>query len=130
MLLVKTKIGPSSIEGIGLFADEFIPKGTFVWKFAPGFDMAVKPERLQELSAPSREQFLKYAYMNMTTGEWILCVDDARFFNHSDTPNTTHRNLAQDSNGDDFANRDIQIGEELTTDYRSFDAGSAQKLTY
>lgn len=27
MLLVKTKIGPSAIHGIGLFADQFIQKG-------------------------------------------------------------------------------------------------------
>jgi hypothetical protein len=30
MLYVKTKIGPSEIEGIGLFADEFIPKDTII----------------------------------------------------------------------------------------------------
>ena len=29
-LLVKTRIGPSAIAGIGLFADQFIPEGTKV----------------------------------------------------------------------------------------------------
>ena len=28
MLLVKTRLGASAIHGIGLFADEFIPKDT------------------------------------------------------------------------------------------------------
>ena len=45
MLLVKTKIGPSKIAGIGLFADEFIAKGTPVWKFEPGFDLEIPRER-------------------------------------------------------------------------------------
>lgn len=33
MLLVKTRLGISSIHGIGLFADELIPKGTVTWRF-------------------------------------------------------------------------------------------------
>ena len=36
MLLVKTKIKSSEIAGIGLFADEFIPKGTCTWRFRGG----------------------------------------------------------------------------------------------
>jgi len=33
MFLVKTYLDKSKIRGIGLFADEFIPKGTLIWKF-------------------------------------------------------------------------------------------------
>ena len=39
MLYVKTKIGQSKIHGMGLFADQFIKKGTIIWKFTPGFDL-------------------------------------------------------------------------------------------
>ena len=46
-------------------------------------------------------------------GTMYMCVDNARFINHSDTPNT--KNV-----GDDCAvTRDIQEGEELTCDYRT-----------
>jgi hypothetical protein len=41
MLNVKTKIGPSSIEGIGLFSNEYIPKNTLVWTFVKGVDVIV-----------------------------------------------------------------------------------------
>ena len=35
MLLVDARAGISKIHGIGLFAYEFIPKGTHVWMFNP-----------------------------------------------------------------------------------------------
>ena len=33
MLLVKTTLRPSEVHGLGLFADEFIPKGIAIWRF-------------------------------------------------------------------------------------------------
>jgi uncharacterized protein len=125
MLLVKTKIETSKIHGIGLFADEFIPKGTLVQKFAPGFDLIILESELQKLSEPARLQFLKYAYKNKR-GEYILCFDDTRFLNHSDNPN-----LISNDPGDeiDVAARDIQRGEELTVNYREFDADVEYKMS-
>ena len=38
-MTVKTIIKESDIHGIGLFADEFIPKGTKIWEFTPNFDI-------------------------------------------------------------------------------------------
>lgn len=35
MLIVKTKLGLSNINEIGLFADEDIPRGTIIWKNNP-----------------------------------------------------------------------------------------------
>lgn len=49
MLLIKTKIGPSKINGIGLFADEFIPKGTSVWRFMPSLDLEIPIREASEL---------------------------------------------------------------------------------
>ena len=49
MLLVKTKIGPSEIDGIGLFADQFIPRGTLVWELVPALDIEVAVEGLPEV---------------------------------------------------------------------------------
>jgi uncharacterized protein len=87
MLLVKTKIASSSIEGIGLFADELILSGTPVWRLQQGFDLEVAPADLQMLPPQARETFLKYAYLRPSSNTYILAFDDARFFNHSDTPN-------------------------------------------
>ena len=115
MLMVKTKIGPSSINGIGLFADQFIPKGTVVWKFMPNFDLLMSEQETNELSKPAMGQFYHYAYLDKKHGRYMLCFDDARFFNHTKNPNC-------DEKIDDItiAARIIQVGEELTVNYKDF----------
>ena len=124
MLLVKTKIGKSKIHGIGLFADQFIPKGTLVQKFMSGFDLIISREEVSKLSEPSKEQFLKYAYKNKK-GNYILCFDDTRFLNHSDNPNL----ISDDPNEEiDIAARNIEKGEELTVNYRDFDEDYNHKM--
>jgi SET domain-containing protein len=123
MLLVKTKTRLSEIHGIGLFADEFISKGMMTWKFLEGFDLRLPKSILNELSPSALEQFLKYSYLDSTSGLYELCSDDARFFNHSEVPNT-----GSISDVIDVALRDIQPGEELTCDYRTFDVDWAQKI--
>ncbi len=130
MLLVKTKIGPSKINGIGLFADQFIPKGTRVWKFQPGFDLKIDKSDLAKLSEPAKAIFLKYAYLNPATKKYILCFDDARFFNHSENANCLDFGSTDDEEeGDDIAARDIQKGEELTCNYKKFDADFNYKMS-
>jgi SET domain-containing protein len=115
MLMVKTKIAPSNISGIGLFADEFIPKGTMVWKFQNDFDLILSKEEVEKLSVPTQKQFYNYAYLDKKYNKYMLCSDDARFFNHSD-------NFNCDERIDDIttATRDIEIGEELTVNYKDF----------
>lgn len=125
MLLVKTRIGPSAIEGVGLFANEFIAKGTTVWQFTSGFDLYLTAEDIQRLPAAAQAQMLKYCYRDKETGRYVLCADDARFFNHSDHPNTVDMPGPE---GSTVAIRDIRTGEELTCDYRTFDAEFREKL--
>ena len=49
-------------------------------------------------------------------GEILLTVDHDHHMNHSDEPNTLLRN------GYAVARRNIRKGEEITNDYREFDA--------
>lgn len=42
MMLVKTEVRPSKIQGLGLFALEPISCGTEVWKYVEGFDHEIK----------------------------------------------------------------------------------------
>ncbi|MBI2446251.1 MAG: SET domain-containing protein [Parcubacteria group bacterium] len=128
MLLVKTKIGPSEIDSVGLFANQFIPKKTPIWKFQPGFDLKVDENKLTNLSEPAREQFLKYAYLNPKINKYVLCFDDARFFNHSDNPNCIDINSSDDEESIDLAVKDIYEGEELTCNYKKFDANFYYKM--
>lgn len=121
MLLVKTKNGPSRIEGIGCFADQLIPKGTMIWKYIEGFDQKIPPSEMSRLSEPAREIFLKYSYLSKKGNFYVLCFDDARFFNHSFTPNVMGINGVDGEEAHDVAARDIMPGEELTCDYGSFE---------
>ncbi|MEI6789744.1 MAG: SET domain-containing protein-lysine N-methyltransferase [Myxococcaceae bacterium] len=121
MLLVKTKIGPSRINGIGLFADQFIPQGLLTWKLTHGLDLKYPPQDLERLHEIARLTFLKHAYLSTRTGLYVLCSDDARFFNHSYEPNIGDTDCKDSDEGADLALRDIVPGEELTCDYRAFD---------
>ena len=130
VLLVKTTIGPSPIHGIGIFADELIHKGTRIWEYRDGIDSRFNEEFLRSLPDVAQRQLLNYSYKNVRTGLYTLCGDDARFFNHSDTP--TAEDVEFDSglvNGEGItvAARDIQPGEEITSDYRSFDLDARKK---
>ena len=39
MLLVRVRLAPSPLHGIGVFAVDPIPSGTEVWRFTPGLDL-------------------------------------------------------------------------------------------
>lgn len=109
----------SCIHGVGLYAAEHISKGTIVWRSHPDIDIRLTPEQISELSEASREQICKYTYREKKSGQYVLCGDDARFFNHSPNPN-----CIDTADGDDditVATRDIAEGEELTCDYSLFD---------
>ena len=120
MLLVKTKLSVSLIHVIGLYADEFITKGTVIWKFNPTIDISLSQKQIERLAQPSCEQIKKYTYRSMISGLYVLCGDDARFFNHSTEPNCY--DVCESEEQDlTIARRDIREGEELTSDYALFD---------
>lgn len=130
MLLVKTLMKESSIHGMGLFADQFIPEGTATWRFGPGIDRAIHPDRVEQMPEVSREWFVTYAYLDIRTGLYVLCADDARYMNHSDEPNVRGDYDLDPVFGVDVAARDIQAGEELTCDYRTFDRSDRKGLHF
>ena len=129
MLLVKTKVGRSSIAGFGLMAGQLIPKGTPVWTLVRWFDLILTKEQLESLWEAAQERFHNYDYVDMDTGEYILCADEARFLNHSETPNIGWVSSEEyPEEGVDVALRDIQEGEEITINYKNYDADWPSKL--
>ena len=121
MLLVKTRLGMSPIEGIGVFADQFIAKGTPTWKFTPGLDQLLSREVVEAIAEPMKSALLRYSYLDKKTGLYIYCLDNARFVNHADVANTKGDYPDNDIFGRDIATRDIQPGEEITCNYSEFD---------
>ena len=116
MILVKTTLGVSAKHGIGLFADQFIKKGTVTWEYAPEFDTAFTEEQIARMSEPAQKIFWHYAFYDKKQDKHVLCFDDQRFINHDkDSPNITSTPYK------DTAARDIQKGEELLCNYDGFD---------
>lgn len=97
------EIKESTISGKGLFAKVLIPKGTVV--------LAWKPKVLtrQEAKKLPEEEQKHYLYPD---GEKMLWMQPPeRYVNHSCEPNTHVEGQS------DVASRDIQPGEEITSDY-------------
>lgn len=112
MLLINARVGVSAIHGLGLFACEFIPAGTVIWRYMPGFDVVIPASSLASLSISARKQVIHYAEYFPEEKQFVLSSDDDRFTNHSDAPNTAPNDDTM------VATRDIQLGEEITCDYR------------
>ncbi len=115
MLLVETYLAPSPLEGLGVFASEFIPAGTLVWVLDPDVDIILTEAQLSERPPVYRQYMQRYAYFDRSLGAYLLDGDHARFLNHCGEPNLDFR---ADGNGE--ARRDIQPGEEILCDYSQF----------
>jgi hypothetical protein len=100
----------SSVIGFGVFATAPIPRGTITW-VQDALDQVFPQARAAVLPPPLLESFDRYSYLN-GRGERILCWDHARFINHSCIPTVLSPGFEFD-----LALRDIQSGEEITTDY-------------
>lgn len=106
----------SNEKGYGLFASEFIPKGTIVYVrdkldiVIPSVDY--EKEYLNDIKYSSMTS--KY-YYETKYGEKIICWDLAKYMNHCCYSNTL-------STGYEFeiAICDIMPGDEVTDDYRIF----------
>lgn len=115
MLLVPTYAAASPIQGIGLFAAAPIPKGTLIWRFEPGFDQIIPEDVFNRLPDVPRAFVDRYGYITpQIPGGWVVSLDNTRFINHSDTPNTDN------TTPQTFAKRDIAKDEEITCDYGEF----------
>ncbi len=119
MLLVKTRIDVSSIHGIGLFANEFIPKGTVTWQYHEGLDLDLDKDTVDSLPETQKNVFLHYSYFDKERNKFIIPIDDLRFINHTKDNSKVNISSTPDQ---DVAARDINIGEELLCNYSLFDA--------
>lgn len=114
MMRIPTTVAASRIAGagLGLFTDGFVPAGRLIWQFDPGLDLLL--DALPD--EPVLRAFVeRYGYEPRgEPGRWLVCVDNGRFINHSDEPNT------RDTRDHTFAAADLAPGTEITSDYRAF----------
>jgi len=121
MLLVKTYLNTSKINGIGIYAKHDIPKNTIIWKFTHGVDKIYTLKNL--IGMPDLDREFLETYCFKYHGKLYLCVDNSRFMNHSEEPNCIDigdDNIKKSDVGYTMTARHILAGEELTCDYRGF----------
>jgi SET domain-containing protein len=105
MLHPDVEVRPSPIQGVGLFAKRFIPRGTVVWKNGAEEQRLT---RAQFEAIPLEQRRL----VHQQGDAYFMSRDGSQHMNHSCDPTLTHAD-------DDtlIALRDLQPGEELTYDY-------------
>lgn len=122
-----TRVGPSPLSGFGLFAREFIPRGTRWWHARVEDVLTISRAQYETLAnshqSPVIQGFLEavavYAYYAAKLEALVLCLDDSRFVNHSFTPNSGA--TRPDHPLCSVALRDILPGEEILEDYTTYD---------
>ncbi|MFP4097367.1 MAG: SET domain-containing protein [Alphaproteobacteria bacterium] len=118
MMLVPNYISQSPIHGIGIFAKEFIAKNTLLYAFDERVDRNYTFEEYNALPEVMKDYCKTYGYFCPVAGCYQLEVDNGRFTNHSFTPNTYFSPCLRYM----YAKYDIMKNEEITSDYREFDA--------
>ena len=117
MMLVATSVRASAIEGVGVFAVDFIPAGTPIWALDERFDKVFTEEEVASFPKNVQDYFARYGYPHMERdGFVVLELDNGRFMNHGLQPNT---DFTRPDVG--YAIADIHAGEELICNYFEFD---------
>lgn len=120
------RIKRSPIHGVGVFAIRPIPKGINPMQEWRKFEFdAIDTQDI--LKDPEMPESLKQLVVDMcpeNDGKFDIPpfslneIGLSYYLNHSATPNM----LCDEESGDFFAMRDIEVGEELTTDYGTYGA--------
>lgn len=119
MLLISTYVAPSSIEGLGVFADEYVPCGSLMWRLNPKFDILVNEMELGALPPHMQSFIARYSYPHLDmAGYRVIDMDNGKYMNHSLNPNTDFRIFDAG-----YALVDIAPGDEITCNYHEFDPG-------
>lgn len=128
MLQIDTYIAPDKYGGKGVFAAVDVPKGTIVWRYDARFTVYIPIEEYRQCSQERVDYLARFAYPVYLPEErpvpliGLMCnLDNARFMNHDDKPNTGHPADDSDLN---IALTAIRQGDELTCNYFEFDPGN------
>jgi len=115
---VDIDVKDDGFRGRSIYAAEFIPKGTQVWKSFHLARFETPKELTLFLSRLNRYDLqcdsLLWAYVEKNQGSVSLALDEGSFVNHGESDAVV--NLDSDC----YALRDIQVGEEMLENYSHF----------
>lgn len=99
--------------GYGVFATQFIPKGTITY-IKDSLETVISPTDYLLHNAEMQSMIEKYSYID-ESGNRIVSWDFAKYVNHCCRCNTISTGY-----GFEIAIRDIQVGEQITDEYGIF----------
>jgi hypothetical protein len=115
---VYTRIRPSALSGVGVFAIRDIPKGTSVFGNDDSPTVSIDALAIDSLPPAIKKLYEDFCVLQGDKYECPVSFNDLTpswYLNHSSEPN-----VAPDSELRFYATRDISCGEELTSDYDSY----------
>lgn len=129
------QVRPSPIHGCGLFARTFIPAGSSWWKATLDNVLLLSRAHLETLTDSRTNKTINgilnaarvYGYYSTRLDSIIVCLDNARYVNHSNEPNS-----GAPADGDPLCSvalRDIFEGEEILENYGHYDPCPWSDLT-
>ena len=104
--------------GSGIFANEFIPKGTLTY-VKDSLEIDISHSQYLTHGKPVRDVIDKYSYID-ENGHYIVSWDNAKYINHSCDSNTISTGY-----GFEIAIKDIYPGDEITDEYGIFNLESS-----
>lgn len=117
MLLIKNKLVYNTNRGICVVASERVLVGQQVAVFDERFDIVLTAEQIKLMPKHPKDYFFRYCYEYEfgQTDKYILSFDNERYINHSLNPNVDYEGRAC---------KDIEVGEELTANYKELDSAT------
>ena len=107
--------------GVGVFATQFIPKGTIVY-VDDGLEIHIPPDS-PLFQNPVFNRIIKIYAILENDGSYEISWDYAKYVNHC-----CHYNTITTGWGFDIAVRDIQSGEQIRDDYGMFNVDNDMEL--
>jgi hypothetical protein len=123
MILPQTRLHYINDQiGYGVFATEFIPKGTITY-VQDALEPEISPEEFSSHKSEMRDLIEKYSYID-NKGYRIISWDFGKYVNHCCNANTMSTGY-----GFEIAIRDINPGEEITDEYGIFNMEKSMILS-
>ena len=120
MIFFNTKVAPSMIDGLGLFANELIPCGSLVGNLAQGCIYLSEADYISALAegvdlvriTGKRLSGSQFFYCQREMEDENIRLEREDYINHSEVSSLLYHG------GLLYARRDIRRGDEMTADYK------------